>query len=162
MTDTHRCHLVSDAGTMLSDADYLTEVVHEQIGDDESSRSNSPLLILEDVDVDLIAPGRTGTAAGRLLNLTDGLLGASTQIVVLMTTNAPLRDVSPAFRRPGRCLAAVEFGSLPRSEAAVLLGPEHPTPVEAMTLAEVFAARGDLEVIGSNDAVDDRGVVGYL
>ena len=54
------------------------------------------------------------------------------------TTNEPLQVVHPALVRPGRCLANVEFGPLPASQAARLLG----RPVDRdLTLAEVMAAK---------------------
>ena len=75
---------------------------------------------------------------GRLLNLADGLLGQGLRCLFLITTNEQLGRIHPAVVRPGRCLAQVEFGPLPASQAARLLGRRVAVP---MTLAEVMAER---------------------
>lgn len=75
---------------------------------------------------------------GRLLNLADGLLGQGLRCLFLITTNEQLGRIHPAVVRPGRCLAQVEFGPLPASQAARLLGRPVAVP---MTLAEVMAER---------------------
>ena len=77
------------------------------------------LVILEDSGELLSADARerTGQALSRMLNLTDGLLGQSTNTLVLVTTNEPLRRLHPAVARAGRCLAEVEFEPLSVGEA---------------------------------------------
>ena len=80
---------------------------------------------------------------GRLLDLTDGLLGRGLRCLFLITTNGPLGHVHPAVVRPGRCLAPVELGPLPAAQASVLLGRPVADP---MTLAEV-TAQAPVEVV---------------
>jgi len=109
------------------------------------------MLLLEDCD-ELIRSGAkaaTGQALSRLLNLTDGLLGQGRNVLVAITTNEDLARLHPATVRPGRCLAQVEVGPLPRDEALAWLGPdddqaERIGPAGA-TLAELYALRaGDV------------------
>lgn len=103
------------------------------------------MLLLEDCD-ELIRSGAkaaTGQALSRLLNLTDGLLGQGRNVLVAITTNEDLARLHPATVRPGRCLAQIEVGPLPRDEALAWLGPDddladHVGPGGA-TLAELYA-----------------------
>src|SRR2546430_11585096 len=77
------------------------------------------LLLLEDCD-ELIhgsAKRATGQGLSRLLNLTDGMLGQGRDVLVAITTNEDLSLLHPAVVRPGRCLAQLEIGRLPRDEA---------------------------------------------
>ena len=39
------------------------------------------------------------------------------RVLVLVTTNEPLRVIHPAVKRPGRCVAQVEFTAFPPDEA---------------------------------------------
>jgi hypothetical protein len=51
-----------------------------------------------------------------------------------------VRRLHPAVVRPGRCLAQIEVGPLPRAEAAAWLGTSAGMGASA-TLAELFALR---------------------
>ncbi len=111
---------------------------------DDSPRRRWRLLVIEDCDELLRGDARSvsGQALSRLLNLTDGLVGQGRDVLVAVTTNEPLARLHPAIVRPGRCLAQVEVGPLPRGEALAWLG----TPADAgvgtsATLAELFALR---------------------
>jgi len=82
-----------------------------------------------------------GQGLSRLLNLADGLLGEGLRVVVLVTTNEPLRRLHPAVVRPGRTWAEVEFGALAEEEASAWLaarGIERRVE-RATALAELFA-----------------------
>ena len=59
----------------------------------------------------------TGQRLSRLLNVVDGLIGQGLRVLVLVTTNEPLRSLHPAVSRPGRCAAQVEFTAFPPQEA---------------------------------------------
>jgi hypothetical protein len=105
------------------------------------------LVVLEDAGELLAADARAvaGQGLSRLLNLADGLLGEGLRVVVLVTTNEPLRRLHPAVVRPGRTWAEVEFGALSEGEASAWLaergGAAHADG--AMTLADGYAlARG--------------------
>jgi hypothetical protein len=95
------------------------------------------LIIAEDCDEYLRpqAQGQAGASLGRLLNLTDGLLGRGMKVLVLLTTNEPLGRLHPAITRPGRCLDVTEFTPFTATEAASRL--QRPVS-EAMTLAEIY------------------------
>jgi hypothetical protein len=108
-------------------------------GDDEERWR---LVILEDAGELITADARvvTGQALSRLLNVADGLLGQGTRTLLLITTNEPVGRLHPAARRPGRCLADIEFTPLSAAEANVWLEAHgHERRVAAPTpLAELF------------------------
>jgi hypothetical protein len=108
------------------------------------------LVVLEDAGELLAADARatSGQALSRLLNVTDGLLGAGLRALVLVTTNEPIRRLHPAVVRPGRCWAEVEFARLAAGEGEAWLADrevdgelEHDA-----TLAELFALAGGRDV----------------
>lgn len=49
--------------------------------------------------------------------MTDGLLGQGLKVMILITTNEPLRAMHSAVIRPGRCLNEMEFGTLSAGQA---------------------------------------------
>jgi SpoVK/Ycf46/Vps4 family AAA+-type ATPase len=134
-------HYILDPPALMSaDPRYLLDVLTWH--DDEAGGWR--LLVLEDAG-DLIVhdAGRTGALA-RLLNVTDGILGHGTGTLVLVTTNEPVGALHPAVRRPGRCLADVEFGPLDAAEARAWLervGCDR-EPAGPRTLAELYALAG--------------------
>lgn len=109
---------------------------------EERPRRRWRLLVVEDCDELLRGDARSvsGQALSRLLNLTDGLVGQGREVLVALTTNEPLARLHPAIVRPGRCLAQVEVGALPRDEAVAWLGSGTGV-ASSMTLAELFALR---------------------
>lgn len=115
------------------------------------------LLIFEDAGeiIGVDARQETGQALSRLLNATDGLLGQGTKTLILITTNEPIAKLHPAVRRPGRCLAKIEFDPLSAKEAnAWLEARGSDKHVEtATTLATLYAlasGRSDLESSGQH------------
>jgi len=80
---------------------------------------------------------------GKLLNMTDGLFGQGREDVFLLTFNEDVSRIDPAFLRPGRCIAKVEFPLFHSAEAAEWLrarGAANPLPEgERMTLAGMYA-----------------------
>lgn len=133
---------VLDPERLFGSPSYLMDVAIHGNNDDEREWR---LLILEDCD-ELIsgeAKHATGQALSRLLNLTDGLLGQGCQTMVAITTNEDLSRLHPAVTRPGRCLAQIEVGAMPREEAEAWLGAPGVGP-DGATLAELFALRNDL------------------
>ncbi|HEX8648552.1 MAG TPA: DUF5925 domain-containing protein [Thermoleophilaceae bacterium] len=121
---------------------YMLDLLTWDDGDDDRWR----LVALEDAGELIAADARavTGQALSRLLNVTDGILGQGTRTIVLITTNEPVGRLHPATRRPGRCLADVEFKPLAAAEAnAWLAAHGHERRVDRPTpLAELF---GDAE-----------------
>lgn len=83
------------------------------------ARQRSKLIILEDAGELMTTEARVSTGQGlsRLLNMTDGLLGQGLKVMILITTNEPLRAMHPAVIRPGRCLSEMEFGALSTDKA---------------------------------------------
>jgi hypothetical protein len=136
--------VVTDPDALLHDGRYLRRTVLD--ADDDDGRWT--VLVLEDAEA-LLRKETGGTAMGKLLNLTDGLLGQGLRCLFLITTNEQLGRIHPAVVRPGRCLAQVEFGRLSAPHAARLLGRPVAVP---MTLAEVMAEQ-PLEAVAEDVAV---------
>jgi len=131
---------VLDPEILLNDPGYLMDVIIGYDPDDDSPCWR--LLLLEDCD-ELIQGTQNhsaGSALARLLNLTDGMLGQGTRVLVAITTNEDLRRLHPAVMRPGRCLAQVEMGRFSPAQAASWLG-RPAGPDAPVTLAELYALR---------------------
>lgn len=151
-------HFITDADAFLGgQTSYLLNALlrsERDSGPDDRWR----LIVLEDAGELLAADARAvaGQALSRLLNLTDGLLGAGLRAIVLVTTNEPLGRMHPAVVRPGRTWAEVEFAALPVSEANAWLEMHGlDTRVERRTtLAELFA-------LADGHAIRPTAVVGF-
>lgn len=131
-------HCVLDPEELLGpDPSYLLKVL--DWGGGEGWR----LLVLEDAgELARLDAGR-GSGMAQLLNLTDGLLGQGARALVLITTNEPAAALNPALRRPGRCLAEVEFAPLSAAESSLWLvrAGVDAEASRAHTLSELFALR---------------------
>ena len=140
-------HFITDADAFLGGhTSYLLNALLRSDQRDVRWR----LIVLEDSGELLAADARAvaGQALSRLLNLTDGLLGAGLRALVLVTTNEPLRRMHPAVVRPGRAWAEVEFSSLGVDDANAWLrarGVEERVERGAC-LAELFAVAGGREL----------------
>jgi hypothetical protein len=116
--------MVLDNDRLFADPSYiLDEVLGED--DDENRGERWKLIVLEDCDELLRSQSGNG-ALSRLLNLTDGLIGAHTRTLFCLTTNAEVWHLHPAVTRPGRCLAEIEIGLLSPAESDSWLAVEHP------------------------------------
>lgn len=106
------------------------------------------LLLVEDADFCLIPRGSDNMSAlSALLNLTDGIVGRALDVRVIVTTNAPVKEIDQALLRPGRLLERVSFDRLtPEHGAAVfrrLSGSElSPGFDPRVTLAAIYKAAG--------------------
>jgi hypothetical protein len=131
-------HYITDPENFFSSTEYLLEVIGE--ADDRPQRPKWSLLIAEDSDEFLRATAKreAGAALGRLLNLSDGILGQGTNLLILLTTNDHLDKLPPALVRPGRCLAQIEFARFTPAQATTWLPDEIPTPADPATLAELI------------------------
>ena len=151
-------HFVMDPEELLGHgAAYLLDLLSWD-GDDENRWR---LVILEDAGELIAADARAvaGQALSRLLNVADGLLGQGPRTLLLITTNEPVGRLHPATRRPGRCLADIEFAPLTTLEAnAWLAARGHACRVDAPTpLAELFArAHGEVLTEGDTTASQTR------
>jgi hypothetical protein len=132
-------HFIMDPEELLGRGGaYLLDLLTWE-GDDEDQWR---VLILEDAGELIAADARatTGQALSRLLNVADGLLGQGTRTLLLITTNEPVKRLHPATRRPGRCLADIEFTPLSVEEANEWLAARgHDRRVQRpTTVAELF------------------------
>ena len=87
--------------------------------DVEEGKKAWRLLVLEDTG-ELLTPDAKsiiGQGLSRFLNVVDGLIGQGLRVLVLVTTNEPIKTLHPAVARPGRCAANIEFDSLSADEA---------------------------------------------
>jgi hypothetical protein len=132
-------HCVLDPEVLLGcNPRYLLDLLT-----DEQDGPSWRLVVLEDAGDLAGREGRRSEGLARLLNLTDGLVGQGTRTLVLVTTNDPVATLHPAVRRPGRCLAEVEFAPLAVADARRWLtragSPAQVT--RPLTLSELYALR---------------------
>ena len=138
-------HFITDADAFLGATSYLLDALLRGDRGDRTSRAGPRwrLIVLEDSGELLAADARAvaGQALSRLLNLSDGLLGEGLRVIVLVTTNEPLRRLHPAVVRPGRTWMELEFNELSVDEANAWLASRRSDRRVARrtTLAELFA-----------------------
>lgn len=159
-------HFVSDPERLFCDpgyiADVLTRAPSGQYGGPPPDAGGPDamwrLIIAEDSDEYLRASARhdAGAGLGRLLNLTDGVLGQGSNTLVLLTTNEELHRLHPALVRPGRCLARIAFKSFSPAEAGQWLRAGAELPEQDATLAELFEQCGALERIGIQRQAEEK------
>jgi ATP-dependent 26S proteasome regulatory subunit len=102
------------------------------------------LVIIEDADEIAEKNGTRGSNLSRLLNATDGLIGASSNLLVLLSTNAPPEALDRALLRPGRCLASIEFTPFSADEVTSRLGR---SVGRGLTLAELYEEMGEVSCV---------------
>lgn len=152
-----RVDFVLDPERLFDDVSYLLGLVlGRQYDDGDEHRWR--LLVLEDCDELLRADAKAGAgqALARLLNLTDGVVGQGLDLMVCLTTNEDLHRLHPAITRPGRCLAEVHVGPLPRAEAVAWLGRPDGIGPDGATLAELYARRGDVGKVAAVPQLERR------
>jgi hypothetical protein len=154
-------HFVLDPEAFFGSPEYLMHVVaDEDLWDPRTlSTSRWKVLVVEDADELIRADARvdSGASMSRLLNLTDGILGHGLRVLLLITTNEPMRGLHPAVIRPGRCLADVHFRPFSRPEAEAWLRGRGPVPAGDPTLAELYRACGDLAPVTAHHPQDGGG-----
>lgn len=138
--------VILDPENLLESPSYLLKTL------DHVVNGTTRLLVLEDADEVVEKSGVRGSGLSRLLNATDGMVGASSDIMVLLSTNAHPKSLDPALLRPGRCLATVGFEPFPASEASRRLG-EHGPAEYPMTLAEIYRRMGETSLLQGERAV---------
>ncbi|MFZ0890507.1 MAG: DUF5925 domain-containing protein [Candidatus Binataceae bacterium] len=151
-----RFEYVIDPEQLFGSGSYLTEVALDRFAghylfEDNPSREKWRLLIVEDSGemIAMDAKNEVGQGLSRLLNLSDGILGQGTKILILVTANEELGKLNPAIRRHGRCLSEVEFRHFAIDEAVAWLrsagcdaranGP--------LTLSELYALREGRDLV---------------
>ncbi|HYL60893.1 MAG TPA: AAA family ATPase [Candidatus Acidoferrales bacterium] len=142
-----RFEYVIDPEQLFDRGSYLTEVLLSCRTDPSvrGDREKWRLLILEDSGemIGADAKSQVGQGLSRLLNVSDGILGQGTRLMILVTTNEDLGKLNRAIRRPGRCLSEIEFRRFDLEEASVWLrnaGCDSP-PAGPRTLSELYAIR---------------------
>jgi hypothetical protein len=160
----HWCgaHYVVDPERFFANPGYIAELLSSAASPAHTTTANWQqdehavtwqLVIAEDCDEYLRATARrdAGAALGRLLNLSDGILGQGHQTLILLTTNEELHRLHPAVIRPGRCLAVVEFTKFKPAEAQRWLDPSVAPPTSPTTLAELYERSGRMKRITCAD-----------
>ena len=135
-----RFQVVLDPDIIFSQSAHLMSVVMD---DPRNDPSEWRVLVIEDADELLRedAKSRVGQALSRLLNLGDGILGQGMRVIVLITTNEPIRRLHPALLRPGRCLSDIEFRKFTAAECG---------EAEPLSLAEIMnGVRAPTETSGA-------------
>ena len=176
-------HYIVDPDSFFGEhADYLMSVllmpVHQMgprafvrpggiisLGDPESDeeKGGKPwrVLILEDTGELLTPDAKTmiGQGLSRFLNVVDGLIGQGLRVLVLVTTNEPIRTLHPAVARPGRCAANIEFEPLSVAEANEWLERhDHEEEVDSpIPLASLYAILEGQEVVEASQAAGFAG-----
>lgn len=129
----------------LSDPDLPAEFAGA-IGGGGKAPPRRRLFVLEDSAGLLARDPRTGSdVLGRLLNMTDGLIGQGREDLFLVTFNEDVEQIDPAFLRPGRCVAHIRFPLFSRGAAAAWLeakGKDAGGLEEETSLADLFAKTG--------------------
>ncbi|HET8651966.1 MAG TPA: DUF5925 domain-containing protein [Gaiellaceae bacterium] len=132
------------------------------VGESEDGEGSKAwrLLVLEDTG-ELLTPDAKaviGQGLSRFLNVVDGLIGQGLRVLVLVTTNEPIKTLHPAVARPGRCAANIEFDPLTAEEAGAWLR-QHGSEESAdgpLPLAELYARLEGRDV----DALPPAGFAG--
>jgi len=137
---------VLDPDRLLQHTEYLLTVMLQRGHQFDDDVPGWRMLVLEDCDEFMRTDAKAGSgqSLARLLNMTDGFLGQSSQTLVCITTNENIATLHPAITRPGRCLSQIHVGPLSYAEARAWLGDGTPAPPDGATLAELYALRGDV------------------
>lgn len=147
--------------------------------DIKEKHSSAPIyLIVEDADQCLVPRGQDNLGdISSVLNLTDGILGASLDLRILATTNAKKLEVDSALKRPGRLCRQIEVGLLNKEEANVVFKKLTEKDItmsssEYISLAEIYniahSSEDDLIVnntkrpIAENKISRDDKKIGFL
>ena len=149
---------ITDPEEFFGKPAYMMSALLQQGGSDVPSTAASVgdairpswhLVVLEDCGEMLTkdAKERVGPNLGRLLNLTDGLIGQGLRVLVLVTTNEDSGSLHDAVVRPGRCASRVAFNRLNDAEVRIWRAghslEQRPTP-RSVSLAELFAEKGGI------------------
>jgi hypothetical protein len=137
------CHYITDPEAFFGGQPrYMLDVLLDEDDEDGDDEPGWRLLVLEDTGELLTADAkqRAGQGLSRLLNVADGLLGQGLRVLVLVTTNEPIRSLHPAVSRSGRCISNLEFPAFPADEADAWLEARGGFgDSSARTLASLFA-----------------------
>ena len=143
-------HYVVDTAAFFSNSSFmlsLLSIASESGRTEEDGPTKWSLVILEDAGEFIAMDSRhqQGQALGKLLNLSDGMLGQGQRLLFLITTNEEVQNLHPAIVRQGRCLSNLEFPEFSESEALEWLeshGRSDDPSFRGRTLSDLFAAIG--------------------
>jgi hypothetical protein len=141
-------NVIIDPEKMLENTGYFMNMLNYQNADEMR------LLVIEDADDIAEKNGTRNAGLSRLLNAADGLVGASSDVLILLSTNAPPALLDKALVRPGRCLASIEFMPFSAGDASSRLGW---TVDSAKTLAEIYELLGTVSKVSASGAPSSTG-----
>lgn len=138
-------HLLTD----LSGPDFALTLINQR------EEGKHIVLILEDADDCLIAREKNKAAKASLaslLNMSDGIMGATLDLRVVVSTNQELASIDRAILRPGRLIKRLSVGPLKPSRASAVYsrltnGKDSRIYSQDVTLAQVYE---DAELKGSS------------
>jgi hypothetical protein len=147
------CYITDPVQFFGGGAEYLFDVLEDDDEIDPVSDDVIPVrsrrwkcLVLEDTGelMAMDAKQQTGQGLGRLLNLSDGVLGQGSNVLILITTNEDMDKFHPAVTRKGRCRANVGFSLLSAEEAqAWAVAHKIDIPKGGAVLADLYASLGN-------------------
>lgn len=110
----------------------------------EEAKKKPRLIIMEDCADLILTESRTAhyDKVGKLLNMTDGLLGQGRNDVFLISFNEDINEIDPAFMRPGRLLVSIEVPKLSYEDSSLWLknkGYNQELPKAQYSLAELYS-----------------------
>lgn len=110
-------------------------------------------MILEDAEKALTKRSLSDqpSLVSTLLNMTDGILGDILKLNVIVTYNCDRQDIDEALLRKGRLKAEYSFQGLKQDDAKKLIKKLDIDikPEDNMTLADIYYAKSDEELIGN-------------
>lgn len=98
-----------------------------------------------------------------LLNMTDGILGDVLKLNVIVTYNCDRQDIDEALLRKGRLKAEYSFQGLKKDQAEKLIKKLDIDikPEDNMTLADIYYAKSDEELIGNIKSLE-KPKIGFM
>lgn len=118
--------VVSDPEHFSSKPSYYYDLIdHVSDYDETGNQVEKPMILIMEDTADLILLGNRAThfdKVGKLLNMSDGLLGQGRDDIMVFTFNEKIEEIDPAFLRPGRCIMTHEFQTFTAAEAKEWLG----------------------------------------
>ncbi|MHB1906886.1 MAG: hypothetical protein ACYCRG_08290 [Acidimicrobiales bacterium] len=114
--------IVVDPEELIDDPLYLLRLTRGDPG--QPCRA----VVVEDVDQLVERRGSRSLGLSRPLNVMDGVVGTSHDVVLKATTNSSLDILGRALLQPGRCLATVGFGLLGSATVSARLGDDSEGP----------------------------------
>ena len=123
------------------------------------------VMILEDAEKALTKRSLSDqpSLVSTLLNMTDGILGDILKLNVIVTYNCDRQDIDEALLRKGRLKAEYSFQGLKQDEAKKLIKKLDIDikPEDNMTLADIYYAKSDEELIG-NIKTFEKPKIGFM